>query len=159
MEPVIRAVVVYTVVMIVMRASGKRTLAEITAFDAVLLLIISEAGSQALLAEDPSLTGAAISITALVLLDRLLDVLEWRYETLSKLGDSVPLLLVVEGQPLPEHLKRSHVRVDEILSQARLLHGLEGLDQIKYAVLEASGGISIIPVPAAASAGSLGASR
>lgn len=132
MELVVRAVVIYAIVLIVMRASGKRTLAEITAFDAVLLLIISEAASQALLAEDPSVTGAAISITALVLLDRLLDVLEWRFATLSKLGESVPPLLVADGQPLREHLKRSHVRLDEVLSQARLLHGLERLDQVKY---------------------------
>jgi uncharacterized membrane protein YcaP (DUF421 family) len=145
MELVVRTVVIYAIVLLVIRASGKRTLADISAFEAVLLLIVSEAASQALLAEDPSITGAAISITALVLLDRLMAVLEWRFDTLSKLDESVPLLLVVDGQPLHEHLRRSHVRVDEVLSQARLVHGLERLDQIKYAVLEASGGISVVP--------------
>jgi uncharacterized membrane protein YcaP (DUF421 family) len=142
---VFRTLAVYLIVMLLVRLSGKRTLADVSAFDAVLLLIISEATQQALLGEDFSLTAAVIVIAMLIATDRVFDALEWRFDRFSKVTQSVPLVLVVDGQPVEEHLRRSHVRIEDVLSKARMQHGLEALDQIKYAVLEQSGGISVIP--------------
>jgi uncharacterized membrane protein YcaP (DUF421 family) len=142
---VFRTLAVYLIVMLLVRLSGKRTLADVSAFDAVLLLIISEATQQALLGEDFSVTAAVVVIAMLIATDRVFDAFEWRFDRVSKLTQSVPLVLVVDGQPVEEHLRRSHVRVDDVLSKARMHHGLERLDQIRYAVLEQSGGISVIP--------------
>ena len=159
MDLVVRTLAVYLIVLFLVRLSGKRTLAEVSAFDAVLLLIISEATQQALLGEDFSVTAAAVVIGVLIGTDRALDALEWRFRPLSRISQSVPLVLVVDGQPIDRHLAKSHVSLDDIRAKARSLHGLERLDQVKYAVLEQSGGISIIPYadpPTAAGVGDSG---
>jgi uncharacterized membrane protein YcaP (DUF421 family) len=57
----------------------------------------------------------------------------------------VPTILVDHGRPLKALMDKARVREEEILEAARRLQGLERMDQIKYAVLEVSGGISIIP--------------
>ncbi len=144
MDLVGRTLAVYLLVMLLIRLSGKRTLAEVSAFDAVLLLIISEATQQALLGEDFSITAAVIMIAMLIGSDRALDWLEWRFDLVARLSQSVPLLLVVDGRPIHAHLRKSQVRVDDLMAAERT-QGLIRMDQIRYAVLEQSGGISIIP--------------
>lgn len=54
-------------------------------------------------------------------------------------------MIVEEGRPLKDRMAKARVDEDDILTAARQLQGLERMDQIKYAVLERSGGISIIP--------------
>lgn len=69
MDAVLRAVAVYGFLLVIMRLSGKRTLAQVTAFDLVLLLIIGEATQQALLGDDFSVTNAFVVITTLIVCD------------------------------------------------------------------------------------------
>jgi uncharacterized membrane protein YcaP (DUF421 family) len=145
MDHVIRAAIVYLFLLVLFRISGKRTLAEVTTFDFILLLIISEAAQQALLGQDYSFTAAAIVISTLVGLDMLLAWISTRSEKIQKLLDSVPLVIVEEGKPIKERMKKSGVDETEILQTARELQGIASLDQIKYAVLERSGGITVIP--------------
>ena len=66
MESVLRAAIVYVFLLVLFRLAGKRTLSDVTTFDFVLLLIISEATQQALLGEDFSLTNAFLVITTLI---------------------------------------------------------------------------------------------
>src|SRR5215218_1243380 len=54
------------------------------------------------------------------------------------------LVLIDDGQILDDRMRRSRVSEDDILEQARIAHGLERMDQIKYAVLERTGGISVV---------------
>lgn len=145
MDSVLRAASIYLILLVVMRIAGKRTLAQVTTFDFILLLIIGEATQQALLADDFSVTNAAIVIATLVLLDIGLSVLKQRYERLDTIIDDSPVVIVDNGKLLWDRLRRARIDEQEILVAARELHGLERLDQIKYAVLERSGGISIVP--------------
>jgi uncharacterized membrane protein YcaP (DUF421 family) len=59
--------------------------------------------------------------------------------------DSVPLIIVVNGKPIEERMEKARIDKADVLSMARESNGLERLDQIKYAVLERSGKITIIP--------------
>ncbi|MEH1834145.1 MAG: YetF domain-containing protein [Nostoc sp.] len=68
-----------------------------------------------------------------------------RSPQVEKFLDGVPLVIVEEGRPLKDRMAKARVDEDDILTAARQLQGLERMDQIKYAVLERSGGISIIP--------------
>ncbi|HUR23925.1 MAG TPA: YetF domain-containing protein [Acidimicrobiales bacterium] len=145
MDAILRAGAVYVFLVVVFRISGKRTLAEVTAFDFVLLLIISEATQQALLGEDFSITMALLVITTLVGLDIFFSLVQRRFKTVDRLMCGLPLVLVDNGKLLDERLKKVRVDEAEILHAARQLHGLERMDQVKYAVLETSGGISIVP--------------
>lgn len=145
MDAIGRAVAVYFFLVIVIRLAGKRTFAEVTTFDFVLLLIISEASQQALLGNDFSITKGVLVITTLVAVDILMSHLSVRSRTVHYILDDVPLVLLEDGRPLKGRMEKCRVSEADILHAARELQGLESLDQIKYAVLERSGGISIVP--------------
>jgi uncharacterized membrane protein YcaP (DUF421 family) len=145
MDAVLRAAAIYGFLLVIFRVTGRRTLAQITTFDLVLLLIIGEATQQALLGDDFSVTNALIVITTLVAIDVALSLAQHYSRTFDKLIDGVPLVIVEDGKPLDDRMHKARVDITEVLEQARATQGLERLDQIKYAVLERSGTISIVP--------------
>ena len=145
MNPVIRATAMYGFLWLVFRIAGKRTLSEATTFDFVLLLIVAETTQQALLGNDFSLTNAFILITTLVGIDIGISLLKQRFPRIERVIDGEPVLIVDNGRLLEKRMARARVDREDILEAARRLQGLERMDQIKYAVLEQSGGITIIP--------------
>lgn len=147
MDAVFRALSIYIFLMVIFRISGKRSLAQITTFDFILLLIIGEATQQALLGNDFSLTNAFLVILTLLGADIGLSFLKDQFNTLEKFVDGVPLIILEDGRPIKERMRKARVGESDIMAAARETQGLERLDQIKYAVLERSGGISIIPKP------------
>jgi uncharacterized membrane protein YcaP (DUF421 family) len=145
MDSVLRATIVYLALLVLFRIVGKRGLAQMTAFDFVLLLVVGEATQQTLLGEDFSLVNAVTVMATLVGLDRFADYIGYRFPKADRILESVSVLLVDDGRLLEDRLKKAHVDPAEILTSARQAHGLERLDQVKYAVLEKDGGISIVP--------------
>ena len=145
METVFRAATVYVVLLLLFRIAGKRTLSTITTFDFVLLLIISEAIQNGMVGNDYSVVNALLLVTTLAILDVGLSFLKQRWPRLEHIMEGLPLIIVEEGRPLRDRMNKERVDEEDILMAAREHHGLERLDQIKYAVLERSGGISIIP--------------
>ncbi len=145
MESVIRAAIVYGVLMLLMRIVGKRTLAEVTTFDVVLLLIVSEATQPGLMGADNSMMNSFLVITTLLGLDALVGRILYRVPRAQQWLQGTPLVLIAEGEVLQDRLDQEGIDLEEILAAARQSQGLERLDQIKYAVLERTGGISIIP--------------
>jgi uncharacterized membrane protein YcaP (DUF421 family) len=146
MNPVIRGLAVYIFVLIVFRILGKRSLSEITTFDFVLLLIISETTTDALIGQDYSLIACFVMVSTLVTVDYLFSLLKDKSKSFQVISEGAPLIIVDHGKPLVTRMKKTRVDEDDVMEAARLLHGLERLDQIKYAVLERDGSISIIPV-------------
>jgi uncharacterized membrane protein YcaP (DUF421 family) len=145
MDSVLRAAAIYLVLLVVFRVSGRRTLAELTTFDFVLLLIIGEATQQALLGEDFSLTNAVLVVTTLLTIELSLSILKQRVPFLDKLLDGVPMVVVDHGRPLHDRMRKARIDEEDVLEAARRLQGIERLEQIKYAVLEVSGGITVVP--------------
>jgi uncharacterized membrane protein YcaP (DUF421 family) len=145
MESVLRGAAVYLFLMVVLRASGKRALSQVTTFDFVLLLIISETTQQALLGEDFSLTNAFIVIITLAVIDQGFSLMSRRWRFFERLTEGLPLVILEDGRLLEGRMRKENVSREDILEAARENQGLERLDQIKYAVLERHGGISIIP--------------
>jgi len=145
MNPVYRGVIIYLFLMLMFRLSGKRTLAQTTPFEFVLLLIISEVTQQALVGEDFSITAALILISTLIGTDLFFSLIKQRFKKLEKITEGVPLIILKDGKVLEKQIKKTRVQEDDILEAGRNLHGLERLDQMKYAVLEIDGTISIIP--------------
>lgn len=150
MDTVLRAVAVYATLLVLFRAAGRKTLANMTTFDFVLTLIISEAVQQALIDNDESFTAAALLVTTLIGLDVALSYLKNRSALLSRVTESVPLLLVEDGIVNQERCRKERIDLEDILGAAREAHGLERLDQVKHAILEKSGTISIVPRAATA---------
>lgn len=145
MESVLRGAVVYVLVWLVLRVSGKRTLSEASTFDLVLLLIISETTQQAMIRDDYSITNAFLLIVTLVGIDILTSVGKQRWPAVQRLMDGLPVVIVRDGRPLRDCMDRLRIDDHDVLAAARQLHGLERLDQVKYAVLESNGRISIVP--------------
>ena len=145
MESVVRGAVTYAFIWLIFRISGKRTLAETTTFDLVLLLIISETVQGALTDSDNSLTNAALLIVTLIGIDIGLSLVKQRFPGVERALDGAPLLLVANGQLLKERMDKERIDKDDILTSARLNHGIDKLEDIQHAVLERDGGISIIP--------------
>ena len=145
MDAVLRAAAVYLVVFVIFKIAGRRTLAEITTFDFVLLLIIGEATQQALLGDDFSVTNAALIIVTLVVIDIGLSLVKERSPKLARFIDGMPMIIVENGQLLKARLNKVRLAEEDLLEAARTTHGLERMDQIKYAILEKNGAISIIP--------------
>jgi uncharacterized membrane protein YcaP (DUF421 family) len=145
MDSVLRATAIYLFLLLIFRIAGRRTLAQMTNFDLLLLLLTGEATQQGLLGNDYSLTNAFLVILTLIGLDVGLSLWKQRSPQLDKLVDGVPMVIVEDGRPLKDRMDKARVDESDILTAARGLQGLERMDQIKYAVLERSGGISIIP--------------
>lgn len=145
MDTILRAAAVYIGVLLLLRLAGRRTVAEMTPFDLVLLLIIGDATQQAILGDDFSMTTALLVVATLIVLDIALSLAKGHFAFLAKLIDGVPMVIVEHGRPLNQRMRRARVSLDDVMLSARENHGLERLDQIKYAVLEVSGGISIVP--------------
>ncbi|HVL33555.1 MAG TPA: YetF domain-containing protein [Actinomycetota bacterium] len=145
MSSIIRAVAVYGVLLLLFRISGKRSLAQITTFDAVLLLIIAEAIQQAMIDNDHSMTNALVVVITLLGLDVLMSFITVRSSRVDKLLNDAPLVLIENGKQLEDRMRRARVTPDDVLEQARALRGVERFDQIRYAVLERNGGITVIP--------------
>ena len=145
MESVIRGVVVYAFLLLMFRLSGRRTLSQTSDFELVLLLIISETTQQAMVANDHSVTNAFLLIMTLVGTGILLSVLKRRSYTLEKWLDGLPCAVVLDGVMHREWMDKLRVKPEEILGAAREHQGLERMDQIKHAVVEPNGDISIVP--------------
>lgn len=144
MAIVIHAICVYAFLLVVLRIAGRRTTAELTTFDLVLVLIISESIQSALVADDPSLTRAFVVVTVLVMLDVVLSFAKGRLPRLERWIDGVPLVVLREGKPLPDLLRRARIDMDDVRSAARA-GGLANLDAVRYAILETDGSINIVP--------------
>jgi uncharacterized membrane protein YcaP (DUF421 family) len=145
MDAVLRATVVYLFLLLVFRIAGRRMLSETTTFDLVLLLIIAEATQQGLLGNDYSVTNAFLVIITLIGIEIALNALKRRSARIEKWIDGVPSIIIEDGRPLKDRMEQARIDERDILEAARTGYGLERMDQIKYAVLERNGNISIIP--------------
>ena len=145
MDSVVRAAAVYLVLLLLFRIVGKRSLAETGAFDFVLLLIIAEATQQAMIDDDNSMTNAFLIIVTLLVLNVGFSLLKQHSPLVDRLIDDVPVLIVVDGNPIKDRMDRARIDERDILQAARESQGLASLDQIQYAVLERDGAISVVP--------------
>jgi uncharacterized membrane protein YcaP (DUF421 family) len=145
MDSVLRGVIVYAFLLIIFRISGRRTLSEATNFDLVLLLIISETTQQAMVDNDHSITNGFLLIMTLVGTSIVLSLIKQRFPRVEAWLDGTPLVIVQNGKCLQERMSKMRIDEEDILSAARGAHGIERLDQVKYAIVERGGDISIVP--------------
>jgi uncharacterized membrane protein YcaP (DUF421 family) len=153
MNPVLRAVLMFVVLWIVFRIGGRRTLAEITTFDFILLLVIGDAAQNALIGDDFAITTAALVIVTLLLLDIVMGRLSGRSDRLRRVIESAPVIVIDNGNVREQVMRDEGVDIEDVLTAARDRHGLQRLDEIKFAIVERHGGISVVPKKRRAKAG------
>jgi uncharacterized membrane protein YcaP (DUF421 family) len=145
MDVIIRSIVIYVMLWALLRLAGRRTLGELNSFDLVLLLVIGGATQRALLGQDYSVTTAMLVIATLILVDVGLSLLMRSFPALTRIINGAPMIVVEHGKPLTRRLGWARISAEDVMVAARHLHGLERLEDIKFAILEANGKISIVP--------------
>jgi uncharacterized membrane protein YcaP (DUF421 family) len=134
-------------VLVFTRITGRRTLAQTTVFDIVLLLLLAETAQGFLLRDDPSFTNFAVVLATFGVIDVAMSYLKLHSTFVQALIDGTPTILMRDGEILEERLRRTRVTRDDIIEAARMQHGIASWDEIDAAVLESGGGISIIRKP------------
>jgi uncharacterized membrane protein YcaP (DUF421 family) len=140
-----RAAIVYACLLLVFRIAGRRTLAQVTTFDLILVLIIGDATQQALIGDDFTVTTALVAVATLVVLDVTLGRAKQRWPAIDVIVDGLPLPLMTARKQDHEQMASEGVTTDDLLIAARQTHGLTRLGDIDHAILEPSGAISIVP--------------
>lgn len=141
---VVRTAIVYTALFVGLRLMGKREMGQMTVFDLVLLLVISNAVQNAMVGQDTSITGGLIAAACLLLLNRLVAVLRLRSPRLRRAIEGVPTVLVSHGHFIEAGLHREGMDRSEVETALRE-HGVEGVEHVRLAVLEPDGSISVVP--------------
>jgi uncharacterized membrane protein YcaP (DUF421 family) len=148
METVLRVAFVYILLMVVLRIMGKRELGSLSPFELVLLMLIPEIFSQALVREDFSMTNATIAFLTLATLVFGTSALAHRFRALEKIVSGSPAVLARDGNFVPDAMNEELVQPDEVYSELRKAGHLE-LKDARLIVLEPDGRLSIIPVDSA----------
>jgi uncharacterized membrane protein YcaP (DUF421 family) len=136
-----RTGVVYAVVLLGIRLSGKREVGQMTPFDLTLVLLISNAVQNAMTGPDTSLAGGVVAACTLLLLNYLVAEVSGGNRRFRKFIQGQPSLLVHDGQIIESHMAKEHVSMDE-LQRALREHGIASYHDVALAVLEVDGSIS-----------------
>ncbi|HEV8457331.1 MAG TPA: YetF domain-containing protein [Methylomirabilota bacterium] len=143
-EKVLRSVVVYLFLLAAFRLAGKRTLGQMTAFDLVVLLIISNVVQNALIGNDNSLGGGLIGATTILVLNAIVAWFTFRYKRMERIIEHSPTIIVRRGQILRDSLRRERLSLPELRAALRK-QGVMSLRDVRYVILEEDGHLSVIP--------------
>jgi uncharacterized membrane protein YcaP (DUF421 family) len=143
LQIVLRTGVIYLLVLIGVRLSGKREVGQMTPFDLTLLLLLSNSVQNAMTGPDTSLLGGAVAAATLLVLNYIVADVAGGSRRIRKLVEGEPSLLVHDGQVIQSHMARERVSMDE-LHRALREHGINSCDQVALAVLEVDGSISCL---------------
>lgn len=144
METVVRILVIYLLLLLGLRAMGKREFGQLSPFELVTLLLIPELIQQAAVREDFSLTNAVIAVSALFLLVFLTSALSHRFSGFERIIGGAPAVLAHNGKFVPDTMNHERVSTNEVYSELRKV-GLVELNQVRWVLLEPDGKIAIIP--------------
>lgn len=139
----VRTVVVYLVLILGIRLSGKREMAQLTPVDLVLLLVLSNAVQNAMVGPDDSLTGGIMAAATLLVVNAFITRIGFKKEPFRKLVDGRPAMLIHQGELLQETLDQEKLTVDELMSALRG-QGIGKIENCELAMFEVDGSISAL---------------
>lgn len=143
-EILLRTAVIYAALIVGLRLTGKRQIGQMAPFDLVIILLIANAVQNAMVGPDTSLIGGLVSAGALLALNFGVGAARERVRFFEHVVEGEPVVLVSGGKLLVPRMRREHIDQRD-LEQAMREHGVDGLEQVKIAVLEVDGTISIVP--------------
>ncbi len=142
---VFRTLMIYLVILVGLRLSGKREVGQMAIFDLVMLLLIANAVQNAMVGPDTSLIGGILAAMVLLLVNATIARLRLRWPRLRSWIQGTPTLLVLHGQIIPEHMRREEMDEESLLAALRE-HGITDVKGVEMAVLEIDGSISVVPM-------------
>jgi len=147
MDTVLRVIILYLAIVIGLRFLGKREFGQLSPVELVSLLLIPELVSQAAIGEDYSITNGLIAVFTLLSLVFITSTVMHLFPRLESAVSGQPAVLVAHGRLLDDVLNRERISPDEIFAAMRR-SGLDRLEQVRWAVLEGDGTISLVPAHA-----------
>ncbi|HVO25362.1 MAG TPA: YetF domain-containing protein [Candidatus Margulisiibacteriota bacterium] len=142
-EKIIRAMVVYFFLLVTLRLTGKRQLGQMSSFDLVVLLILSNTVQNAIIGNDNSITGGLIGAVTILGLNYGIARLTTVNKRFERLVEGAPTLLVHNGKVIEEHLRRELITRDELMAALRR-QGILTLDEVRVVLLEETGAITAV---------------
>ena len=143
-EFVLRGIIIYVFLIILLRLTGKRQIGQMSPFDLVLLLVLSNAVQNSMNGGDNSVVGGMISAVTLVGVNWLVGLLTFRSKTLEALVEGRPDVLIHNGRLYEKALDRACLTRHELMAALRQ-SGCAAVEDVHIAMLEPDGGISVIP--------------
>jgi uncharacterized membrane protein YcaP (DUF421 family) len=143
LQIVLRTGVIYLLVLVGVRLSGKREVGQMTPFDLTLLLLLSNSVQNAMTGPDTSLAGGVVAASTLLILNFIVGTVSGSSRRFRRVIEGEPSLLIHDGMVIESHMQREHVSMDE-LHRALREHGINSAEQVALAVLEVDGSISCL---------------
>jgi uncharacterized membrane protein YcaP (DUF421 family) len=144
-EIIVRTAIVYFFLVLILRVTGKREVGQMSILELIVILVISDAVQNSMVGENTSLWGGLVAVITLFVADNLLKFAAKRSRRLRRAVEGEPRLLVRDGRVLSKALREEGVEVEDVRAAARGV-GITDLDDVRLAVLETDGSISIIPM-------------
>ncbi|MCC6453904.1 MAG: DUF421 domain-containing protein [Caldilineaceae bacterium] len=144
MGTVIRVIVIYIFIVVALRVVGKREFSQLSSLELVTLLIIPEMVSQALTQNDYSMTNALVGTATLIVLVYISSLLQHNNKQIDAAINGKPTVVVRHGQYMDRQMNEERISPEEIYNAIHQ-SGLERIDQVRWAILESDGKISIVP--------------
>ena len=144
-EIVARTLIIYACLLLALRVAGKREIGQMATFDLVVILLISNAVQNAMVGSDVSVTGGLIAAGALISANYGVATARERMPLLREAVEGSPTVVVSEGKLLRQNVRREGLAEEEVLMAIRE-HGIDSIDEVRLAVLETDGSISVVQV-------------
>jgi uncharacterized membrane protein YcaP (DUF421 family) len=153
-EVVVRTAIVYLFLVVVMRISGKREVGQMSILELIVILIISDAVQNSMVGENTTIWGGLVAVLTLLGLDAALKTVTHRSRRVRHVIEGEPRLLVRDGRLLMKALDEEGVEAEEVRAAVRS-HGLGRIEDVRIAVLEVDGSISVVPRDAESAGGGI----
>jgi len=143
MDIALRGIVLYAFIVFILRVIGRRELSSLSAIDLVLLIVLGDAVQQGLTQDDYSVTGALIAVSTIALMQLASSYLSFRSPRARTVLEGDPIVVVQDGKPVAKNMRRLRMTTEELAEEARG-QGIGSLNEVRWAIAEASGTVSFI---------------
>jgi uncharacterized membrane protein YcaP (DUF421 family) len=143
LEVALRTVIIYAVVIVGIRLTGKREVGQMASFELVLILLLANAVQNAMTGPDTSLTGGVVGALTLLIANAIVTRVSSRSSKLRKALEGTPTVLILKGNVVKNNMEKEHIANEE-LEQALREHGVSTTADVGIAVLEVDGSISVL---------------
>ncbi len=140
---IISSVTVYFFIIASLRLFGKKELAQLSVFDLVFILLISNAVQNAMVGSDSSLSGGLVAAGSLFAVNYLFKFLTYKFPYFGKMVQGESVMLIYHGKLKRDHMAKVKITYDEIMESIRE-HGVKSIREVDLAVMEVDGNISIL---------------
>jgi uncharacterized membrane protein YcaP (DUF421 family) len=139
----LKSIAVYVFIVAAIRVFGKKEFAQLSVVDVVFILLISNSVQTAMVGDDTSLSGGLVAALALFAMNYVFKRLSLGSQSISKVIDGEPVLLIYNGVIRPNALKEASISLEQLKAVVRE-HGVEEISDVNLAIFEVDGNISVL---------------